>query len=96
MKNSAMQYKKNFLRTHRTTARAFELKYIQFMESNPDEQAYRAFAKRWLITIHKGLGDSKTEAVLSVNIAAIKVMADTEAEARASIENILQSIEPKQ
>lgn len=88
-----MKYKRDFLKANRVTARQFELKYIAFMENKPDEQAYRDFAKKWNITIHKGLGDAKTEAVLSVNIAVIKVLADTETEAQGSIHNILASLD---
>jgi hypothetical protein len=87
------KYKRDFLKANRVTARQFELKYIAFMESNPDEQAYRAFAQKWNITIHRGLGDPESEALLSVNIAAIKVLSENEDEARAKINEILQSLE---
>lgn len=88
--SSAMKYKRDFLKANRVTVRQFQLKYIAFMESNPDEQAYRDFAKKWNIKIYPGLGDSKGEAVLSVNIAALKVLAETELEAYESVKRILE------
>jgi hypothetical protein len=87
--NPAMNYKRDFLKANRVTVRQFQLKYIQFMESEPDEAAYRAFAKKWNINIYPGLGDSKAEAILSVNIAAIKVLSETEIEAHTEIMAIL-------
>lgn len=87
---SAMKYKKDFLKANQVTARQFQLKYIAFMESNPNEAAYREFAKKWNITIHPGLGDSKSEAVFCVQIAALKVLAETELEAYESIKRILE------
>ena len=90
---SAMKYKRDFLKANRVTTRQFELKYAAFMESEPDEQAYREFAKRWNITIHPGLGHTHTEAVLSVQIAVVKVLASSDAEAQVFIEEILQSMD---
>lgn len=87
--NPAMKYKRDFLKANRVTARQFELKYVAFMESNPDEQAYRDFAEHWNIAIYPGLGDSKGEALLSVNIAVLKVLAETELEAYESVKRIL-------
>ena len=89
----AMKYKRDFLKANRVTARQFQLKYVAFMESNPDEQAYRDFAKRWNIKIYPGLGAPNVEAVLSVNIAVIKVLADNEDDAKDSIARILGSLD---
>lgn len=91
--SSAMKYKRDFLKANRVTQRQFELKYAAFMKSKPDEQAYRDFAKKWNITIHRGLGLGYTEAVLSVQIAAIKVLAASEIEAQTFIEEILQNMD---
>lgn len=89
-----MQYKNDFLAANQCTVRVFEHAYIKFMRGVPDEQAHRAFARRWGITIHAGLGSPRHEAALSVNIAAIKVLAESEAEANAAIREILQALAP--
>ena len=91
--SSAMKYKRDFLKANRVSQRQFELKYVAFIESDPDEQAYRDFAKRWNINIYPGLGSPSHEAVLSVNIAVIKVLADNETEASESVGRILQSLD---
>jgi hypothetical protein len=91
--SNAMKYKRDFLKANRVTVRQFELKYAAFMESEPDEQAYRDFAKRWNIAIHRGLGHTHTEAVLSVQIAVIKVLAASDIEAHEFIEEILRSMD---
>lgn len=91
--SSAMKYKRDFLKANRVTQRQFELKYVAFIEGDPDEQAYRDFAKRWNINIYPGLGSPSHEAVLSVNIAVIKVLADNETEAAESVGRILQSLD---
>jgi hypothetical protein len=86
----AMKYKHDFLKANRVTVRQFELKYIAFMANEPDEQAYRDFAKRWNITIYPGLGSPKTEAVLSVGVAVIKVLEKDEVESYNAVQEILQ------
>lgn len=91
--SSAMKYKRDFLKANRVMARQFELKYTAWMEQHnlqPSEQEYRDFAKKWNITIYPGLGDSKSEAVFCVQIAVLKVLAETELEAYESIKRILE------
>ena len=88
--SSAMKYKRDFLKANRVTQRQFELKYVAFMESEPDEAAYREFAKKWNINIYPGLGSPSHEVVLSVQIAVLKVLAETELEAYESIKRILE------
>lgn len=86
---TAMTYRAKFCRRNKCTPKQFETAFVKFMKTNPDEKRIREFARKWGITIHSGLGDSKTEAILSVNIAAIKVMARNESEASAAIREIL-------
>jgi hypothetical protein len=87
------KYKAAFLLINRCTAQEFHDAYIAFMEDKPDVAAYRKFARRYHITVHP---DARLpvdlQVILSVNIAAIKVMADTYAELLEAIEDILQCL----
>lgn len=94
-KQPAMEYKKAFLKANKCTVHSFESAYIQFMEKNmmnPSEKALRSFAKHWNIIIYEGLGDSGREAALSVHITAMKVLADTELEAKSQIMKLMQEL----
>ncbi len=83
-------YKADFLKHNRCTVDEFEAAYIAFQQRKPTIADYQKFAKKWGITIHSDPGiPVDLQAVLSVNIAAIKVMAETYEESLAAIENIL-------
>lgn len=86
------KYRQVFLKKNKCTADEFERAYVQFMDSNPTPANYRTFAERWGITIHPGMNDKDTEAILSVNIAAIKVMAESEDEAYTVIRRIMAAV----
>jgi len=92
MTQTAMEYKKAFLKSNKLTVKTFERIYVKFMERQPDEQAYRDFADEFGITIHEGLGNSETEAALSVNIAVIKVLSNSNFEAKAHLMSIMKDI----
>lgn len=84
------QYKADFLRYNRCTVQEFEAAYIAFMESKPDTKAYLRFARKYGITIIPDPNiPADGQALLCVNIAALKVMAETYEESRVAIENIL-------
>lgn len=84
------KYKSDFLSVNRCTDDEFEEVYIAFMATNPNTKAYRQFARKYGITI---LPDpyipENVRVVLSVNIAAIKVMAMTSAEAETAVAEIV-------
>lgn len=84
------QYKADFCRANRCTDQQFHDAYVQFMEGKPDLAAYQRFARKWRIRIISDRNiPYQTQVVLCVNISAMKVMAKTEVEARAAIEEIL-------
>ena len=84
------QYKSDFLRANHCTAQEFESAYVAFAENKPDLAAYQRFARKWKIRIiPEPRLPYQTQVVLSVNIAAIKVMAETETEARLAVEGIV-------
>lgn len=88
--NEWRKYKNDFLRSNRCTAEQFEREYVAFMKTRPTTSGYESFARKYQITIHpepslpRGL-----RTVLSVNIAAIKVMAKTHDEAEGAIRKLL-------
>ena len=91
-----LKYKTDFLKANRCTVDEFERAYIAFQQRKPDEKAYRQFARKYHITIHPNPHIPKEiQAVLSVNIAAIKVMAESHYEAESAIAEILSGVEPK-
>ena len=84
------KYKADFLRANRCTVQQFEAAYITFMEGKPDTAAYRKFARKYGITIFPDPNiPADGQALLCVNIAALKVLAETYEESRTAIENIL-------
>lgn len=86
-------YKSEFLRANRCTDQEFHDAYVAFMEGLPSIADYRKFARRYHITIHpEPRLPVNMEVILSVNIAALKVMAQTYAESTAAIEDILGSV----
>lgn len=86
------KYKSDFLRANRCTDREFEADYIAFMQGKPNAKAYRMFARKYGITVHRDpYIHQDAQVVLSVNISAIKVMAKTFQESEAAIEEILTS-----
>lgn len=86
------RYKADFLRHNRCTVDQFEADYVAFQERKPTIADYRKFARKYGITIHSDpYIPSDLQAVLCVNIAVIKVMAETYEESRTAVENILSS-----
>jgi len=84
------QYKTDFLRANHCTEQEFHDNYVAFMEGNPTPQNYREFADKYQIRIHPDPNiPSDMQAVLSVNIAAIKVMARSYAESLAAVKSII-------
>lgn len=84
------KYKEDFLRANRCTEQEFEDAYGAFMESKPNVAAYRKFARKYRITIHPDPNiPADGQVILSVNIAAIKVMARTYAESIAAVSAII-------
>ena len=84
------KYKSDFLNHNHCTVDEFEADYIVFMATNPDTTAYRRFARKYGITIHTDPNiPIDGQVLLSVNIAAIKVMAETYEESIAAINDIL-------
>jgi hypothetical protein len=91
------QYKADFLKANRCTDDEFEQAYIIFMESDPDEKAYRQFARKWQIRIIPEPNlPSMLQCVLSVNVSAMKVMAKTHLEAENAIAELLSDSKRKQ
>lgn len=90
---SAMQYQRDFLRFNKLTQDQFERIYIAFMKTNPDEEAYRKFAAKHSIRIFEDAAiPVDMQVVLSVNIAVVKVLAKSEAQAIAAINEIVGNI----
>jgi hypothetical protein len=87
------KYKTDFLRANRCTEAEFERIYIAFQESKPNAAAYRKFARKYHITIHRDPNiPADMQVVLSVNISVIKVLAQTYAESIAAVEDISKGI----
>lgn len=85
------QYKRSFLKSNHCTAQKFHDAYVSFMEGNPDITTYRQFARQYQITIHHDPNiPPDMQVVLSVNIAAIKVMSQTYEESILAIKDILR------
>lgn len=86
------KYKSDFLLANHCTDQEFHDAYVAFMEGKPDTAAYQKFARKYHITIHSDPNiPADAQVVLSVNIAAIKVMAQTYEESIAAMEDILRS-----
>ena len=84
------KYKTDFLRANRCTDQQFHDAYVAFMKKKPDIAAYRKFASKYHITIHASPNvPAHVQVELSVNIAAIKVMAQSYAEAEVAIHEII-------
>lgn len=87
------RYKSDFLRANRCTVQEFGENYVAFIGSqieNPDTKAYLKFADKYGISIIPDANiPYELQVVLSVNIAAVKVMADTYEESIAVINDIL-------
>ncbi len=85
------KYKTDFLRANRCTDQEFTAAYLAFMDSKPDVAAYRKFARKYRITI---ISDpyipADGQVILSVNIAAIKVMAQTYEESIEAVRGITE------
>ena len=82
-------YKASFLRHNRCTEQEFCDAYVSFMESQPDVKAYRKFARKYSITIHPDpILPADMQVILSVNVSAIKVMAQTYDETIEAIKSI--------
>lgn len=87
------KYKTDFLRANRCTEQEFTAAYIAFMEGEPDVATYRKFARKYRITIHADpYIPADTQVILSVNISAIKVMAQTYEESIAAVREITGSM----
>lgn len=92
-KEKWQQYKSDFLKANHCTAGEFEQAYIAFMETKPDTNAYREFARQYHIIIHpEPRLPEDMQVLLSVNISAIKVMARSYRESLAVMAELLQSI----
>ena len=90
------KYKADFLRVNRCTADEFEQAYIAFMESKPNDKAYRQFARRWNFTIHpEPRLPEHLQVVFSVNISAMKVMAETFEESESAFQELVESCFPR-
>jgi hypothetical protein len=84
------KYKSDFLRANRCTEQEFHDAFVEFMETEPDTKAFRQFARKYHITIHpEPRLPEHLQVVLSVNIAAVKVMAQSEREAYHAIADIV-------
>ena len=89
------RYKTEFLHANHCTEQEFHDAYVAFMQDGPDIIGYRKFAKKYHITIHPDPNISPNmQTVLSVNIAAIKVMARTYAESISAIKDIIKDTTP--
>ncbi len=90
------RYKNDFLRVNKCTVDEFERDYIGFMETKPNTKAYRHFARKYSIIVHPDprIPDD-VQLVLCVNIAAIKVMAETHTQAENLVTEILSGLETK-
>lgn len=90
---NAMQYQRDFLRHNKLSQDQFERIYIAFMQTNPDEAAYRKFAGKYSIRIFEDAAiPPDMQVVLSVNIAVMKVLAKTEAQAIGAVNDTLNDI----
>jgi len=86
------KYKADFLRANHCTAQEFHDAYVAFMESNPNDKAYRQFARKYSITIHpEPRLPEHLQLVFSVNISAMKVMAETFEESESAFQEIIDS-----
>lgn len=85
------KYKTDFLRANRCTEQEFINAYVTFMESKPDVAAFRKFARKYRITIHPDPNiPVDAQVIFSVNIAAIKVMAQTYEESIEAVRKITE------
>lgn len=92
--SNAMKYREDFCKHNDCTPAEFEVAYIAFMQTDPQPRHYRRFARKWGIPIYRapGPGGRNAEAALSVNVAAIKVLAASNAKAAEAIQYMLSSI----
>lgn len=87
------KYKADFLRHNRCTVDEFETDYIAFQERKPTINDYRQFASKYGISIIAAPNiPADIQVVLSVNISAMKVMAETYDESLAAVYDILASM----
>lgn len=93
-KTNWLKYKSEFLKANHCTVKQFEAAYIKFIKSNPNTADYRQFALKWGITIiHDPNIPERGQALFSVNISAMKIMAKTFEESEDAIRSIVGSVE---
>jgi hypothetical protein len=91
-------FKDSFLEYNQCTVDQFNQAWLDFMalhQNRPNTRAYRLFARQWGIPIlHDPMIPAESRAVICVTVAVIKVLAETEQEARAAVEEIMDGKKP--